>query len=85
VTTRKEIDDSFFRGECIPPLRFTLNDSVTVTVGASQGKTGSVVSIVSIEPEVVLLVELDDGTGDARVAQSALTNAGPSSVGPRRE
>jgi hypothetical protein len=73
VATRKDIDEAFYRGECLPPLLFTLNADVTVTAGPAQGKNGVVVSIVSIEPDVVLLIELDDGTGDIRVPQSALT------------
>jgi hypothetical protein len=75
VATQKEIDAAFYRGECLSPLTFTLNDDVSIVTGPAQGKDGVVVSIVATEPDVVLLVELNDGSGDIHVPQSALAHS----------
>ena len=54
-------------------MQFVLNDTVRVKTGAHAGRTGAVVSIVSIEPEATFVIE--PGTqpyGDFQAPQSAL-------------
>ncbi len=53
-------------------FRFVLNDHVKIESGEHSGSTGSVISIVSDNPDIEYLVELDNGKGDIRASGSSL-------------
>ena len=68
-----EVTDRFYAGDRTSAVRFVINDTVCVKARPHVGRTGAVISIVSLDPEVTFLVEL--GTppyGDLRIAQSDL-------------
>jgi ribosomal protein L24 len=55
------VDEAFFSGQRTRELPFCVNDSVEVLLGPDAGQVGAVISVESIRPEVILLIEL--GTG----------------------
>jgi hypothetical protein len=65
----KELWEAFFAGRRSSALPFVLNDTVEVLSGLLAGRGGAVISIVSVEPEMVLLVELGDGSEVQLVAE----------------
>ncbi|MFM1873466.1 MAG: hypothetical protein RL398_2888 [Planctomycetota bacterium] len=65
----KELEEAFFAGRRSSALPFVLNDTVEVVSGHLAGRGGAVISIVSVEPEMVLLVELGDGSNVQLVAE----------------
>ncbi len=68
-----EIMDRFFTGTRTDAVRFVYNDAVRVKAGPHAGRTGAVVSLLSLDPEATFLVE--PGTrpyGDFEVPESAL-------------
>ncbi len=67
-----KFENDFFSGKKGELVKFCINDSVNILSGPYKGKSGAVISISSIEPEVVFVVELGDGTGDVKLAQSIL-------------
>jgi len=73
VSIPNEVSEQFFAGERTESVRFVVNDSVRVTSGLNKKRTGSVVSIFSLEPVTTYLIE--PGTepwGDFQAAQSDL-------------
>jgi transcription antitermination factor NusG len=73
VRIPSEAIERFYRGERNSAVRFTVNDSVRITSGEHEGRTGAVISIVAMEPQVTLLVEPSGPPyGDLHVAQPDL-------------
>jgi hypothetical protein len=73
VQIPNEIIDQFYAGSRTDAVRFVINDTVRVRAGLHAGRTGAVVSIVSLEPEATFLIE--PGTepyGDFQAPQSIL-------------
>jgi len=69
----KQVEDAFFAGKRTANVRVVVNDAVRVTSGPHAGREGAVVSIVTLEPEVTLLVEPGSPPyGDIEVPQSLL-------------
>ena len=61
-------------GEILPGVMFSLNQPVDVETGLGSQKGGSVISLLSLEPEPKYLVELGSGT-DIEVFQRLLRAA----------
>jgi len=66
-----ELGDAFYAGQRGDLVRFCINDSVEILGGPYAGLGGAVISIESITPEVMLLVELGSGS-DVIVLQDSL-------------
>ena len=62
VQVPKELEDAFFGGHRSARVPFVVNDSVDVLAGLHAGRRAAVISILAIEPELELCVELDDGS-----------------------
>ena len=71
---RGTLDDLWFSSQPIPGVAFGLNDSVRIKAGAYSGEMASVISLESLEPAPVYLVELANGT-DLKVTESDLERA----------
>jgi hypothetical protein len=71
---RAQIDWHWMRHEPIEGAAFTLNHPVHVTGGPYAGASGSVVSLLTLDPEPGYLVELGTG-GDVELSQSQLRSA----------
>jgi ribosomal protein S4E len=56
----------------IPGVRFQHNNFVRITGGEHAGKAGSLVTILTLSPEPLFVVELESGY-DVRVPQSELS------------
>ena len=67
----QEIEDKFFAGLPTDKTKFAINAAVSILSGAHKGEAGSVISILSIEPQTKYLVELNSGM-DIPVAESDL-------------
>lgn len=67
---------AFLNGEHIASVRYAHNDYVQVVAGAHAGQSGSLVSLLSVDPEPLYVVELESGI-DAEVLQSELYLANP--------
>jgi transcription antitermination factor NusG len=63
------LNQSFLAGEQIQGLRFKHNDYVSVISGPHAGIAGSLVSLLSLDPEPIFVMELESGR-DAEVAQT---------------
>lgn len=57
----REMEESFFASQRSAAVPFVINDSMSIVSGPQEGRAGAVISIVAVEPEVELLVELKDG------------------------
>ncbi len=53
--------DAFMARTRTDQVLLVINDAVNIVSGEYKGKVGSVISIVSIDPELTFLVELSDG------------------------
>ena len=53
----KDVNDQFFAGLRTDEVRFVINDAVRITSGPHADRTGAVISIVSVEPELTFLIE----------------------------
>ena len=56
-----EIDEAFYSGQRGDLVQFCINESVEILDGPYEGLVGAVISIESIAPAVMLLVELGSG------------------------
>lgn len=57
----REIQDAFYASQRSAAVPFVINDPVDVIAGEHAGESGSVISILACEPELLLLVEMTDG------------------------
>ena len=68
-----DVQEQFYASSRSDELRFVVNDSVRVTAGPHAGRTGCVISIVSVKPETTFLVEPGESPwGDLQISQSKL-------------
>ncbi len=68
-----EINDRFLAGGRTDEIRFTLNDPVRIISGRHAKRVGSVISILTIEPEVTYLIEPGEPPWDnLQISQSRL-------------
>jgi hypothetical protein len=65
------ICEAFLNGEAIPGVFYMHNDYVRVISGSSAGSSGSLVSLVEVEPEPLYILELETGF-DIKVRQSEI-------------
>jgi len=73
VQVPKDIIDRFYTGNRTPDVKFVVNDTVRVTAGEHEGRTGAVVSIVSLKPEITFTIEPGEKPyGEFQVPQSLL-------------
>lgn len=70
-----DIFNTFLAHHPIPGVLFEHNDYVQVVAGRHKGQTGSLVSILSLEPEPSFILESESGS-DLRVLQSELARVG---------
>jgi hypothetical protein len=68
-------DDDWYAGRTVPGGRFRHNESVHVIAGEHAGKRGALISVESLKPEPVYLVELGSGEGDLLLPDSSLAPA----------
>jgi hypothetical protein len=73
--TPTELDNLWFNGEAIPGATFALNDPVRITNGVHLGELGSVLSLISLEPFPVYVVELGCDGATIEVTQTELERA----------
>lgn len=74
--SRREINtDDWFAGRTVPGGRFRHNESVRVIAGEHAGKFGALISVESLKPEPVYVVELSSGEGDVLLPDSRLEAA----------
>jgi hypothetical protein len=67
--------DAWFAGNAPPGGRFHHNESVRICSGPHAGAMGSLISVESLDPEPIYLVELASGKGDVLQADSTLDAA----------
>jgi hypothetical protein len=73
VNVPNHINDRFYAGSRTEAVRFVINDAVRVKSGPHAGRTGAVISIVSLDPEATFLVEPGEAPyDDLQIARSAL-------------
>ena len=65
-------DDDWYAGQTVRGGRFRHNESVRVIAGEHAGKFGALISVESLKPEPVYLVELASGEGDVLLPDSDL-------------
>lgn len=73
IETQREIDliDLWLANEKVDGVNFSINDSIKVVAGNLKGKEGAIISLISMLPKVIYLVE--DGTGkDFKVLQEEI-------------
>jgi hypothetical protein len=58
---KEKADEAFMRYSLSSGVEYVLNDSVEITGGDSKGLKGAVISIDSVNPEVIFMIELGDG------------------------
>ncbi|MGZ8272027.1 MAG: hypothetical protein ACXW1T_12325 [Methylophilus sp.] len=75
----QDIGQAFLDHVPIQGVRFQHNDYVQVISGPQTGKTGSLVTVLSLEPEPLFILELESGF-DTEVLQSQLTYVQAASV-----
>jgi hypothetical protein len=69
----RDVEQRFLAGERSEQLRFAINDPVRITAGPHKGRMAAVVSLASVEPEIVFIVEPGEPPfGDLRIPQSGL-------------
>ena len=73
----KHLEDAFFAGKRTDEVRFAINDPVKFSAGPNKGKGGAVISIVSMNPEVSLTIELSDGTDVVAPISEICLDEGP--------
>jgi hypothetical protein len=67
--------ERWMAGAAVPGVGFALAEPVVITAGPLTGTLGTVVSLVSLEPEPVYTVELGPGRGDVHLPDSSLAGA----------
>ncbi len=65
----QDIDQAFFDHTQIPGVVFECNDYVHIVGGPYSGKSGSLVTVIALEPEPEFILELESGF-DIEVRQS---------------
>ena len=68
-------DDDWFAGQTVPGGRFRHNESVRIIVGEHAGEFGALISVESLEPEPLYLVELASTGADVLLPDSSLALA----------
>lgn len=68
----EEVNNLWYNSQPIKGIAFGLNDSVRIKSGDLAGQAGSVISIISIEPMPIYLVELGINGEDVQIKQSDL-------------
>ena len=72
IVIPRDIEDAFYTGKRTHGFQFGINDSVRVILGEYAGVVGAVISIWTLTPEVILLVERGDTGSDIQVLQKSL-------------
>ena len=73
MTRQANPSERFYAGRRDQELRFVINDAVRIISGPSVGRTGSVVSLIALNPEPVFVVEPGSlPYGDFEASQSQL-------------
>ena len=68
----KDIEDKFYEGIATKRTRFGINASVLIVRGPYQGQRGSILSLVTIDPQPRYLVELENGM-DSQIDEADLS------------
>jgi len=68
----QKTNNAFYNGNKINEVQFVLNDFVEIGSGFEMGKFGSVISLVSLEPEPIYHIEIDGNEGEREIPQSSL-------------
>jgi len=71
-SVNSEISQLFMNGEKIKNVNFSLNDYVKIINGIEKEKFGSVISLISLIPEPIYLIEIDGVDGDREIPQSSI-------------
>lgn len=58
----REIEDKFFAGEVSDKIKFGMNTAVAILSGSHKGAQGSIISLLSLEPQTRYIVELSSGS-----------------------
>lgn len=66
-----DIGQAFLDREAIPGVSFMHNDYVRVVSGELEGSSGSLVTVLELEPEPLFVLELETGF-DVKVRQSEI-------------
>jgi ribosomal protein S4E len=66
-----DLGQAFLNRTLIPGVRFQRNNFVRITGGTHAGKAGSLVTVLSLSPEPLFVVERESGY-DVHVSQSEL-------------
>jgi hypothetical protein len=69
-----EILISWYEGKAVDGARYVLNTPVTILEGEYVGKNGSIISLESLQPQVIYYVEAFDG-GAALIQEAHLEPA----------
>ena len=72
---QRDWDDLWYNFEPVPGAAFRLNDAVQIKSGGHAGEGAAVISLLSLEPTPIYLVELGSGGGDIEIAESELEGA----------
>ena len=72
----REIEDKFFAGQRTEKTKFGINASVSILRGPNEGERGSVISVLSVEPQPRYLVELSNGS-DTQIDESDMAKSSP--------
>ena len=67
-----EVNNLWYNFQPIDGIFFGLNDSVLIKSGDYAGHSGSVISIISVEPMPIYLVELGINGKEVQIKQSEL-------------
>ena len=67
-----EISQAFFNNSEIEYVNFRYNDYILIYNGYERGKYGSIISLISLLPEPIYLVELEGNEGDRQIPQSSI-------------
>jgi hypothetical protein len=67
-----EVNKLWYDFQPIEGITFGLNDSVLIKSGDYEGQSGSVISIISVEPMPIYLIELGETGQDVQIKQSEL-------------
>ncbi len=68
----EEVNYLWYNLQPIEGISFGLNDSVRIKSGEYEGQFGSVISLTSVEPIPIYLVELGNDGSDVEIAQTEL-------------
>jgi hypothetical protein len=78
--TQYELESQWITTEGIPGVNCRFSDIVRIIVGEYSGQTGEVISLISVEPEPIYVVELPGNGKSVVLNQSGLEPTG-STVG----